>query len=280
VPVRFFYVDESYDKEKFCLSAISIRHDDWKDCFDRVKTLRKRMRQTYGLYLTKEIHAHDLLAGKGRLSAGIITKHQRSRIFYEMLECVAAMPNVFLMNVCLDRERYKDAQLVAWDRLVNRIERTMLEFDNREQEKRAKWIRAIRQRASCDELDQVEERLNMFRSRAVIVADEGREQEIERAIRKMHVHNPIPSKFGEWAPGKATQNIPAERVIEDPFFKPSRRSYFIQLADCVAFALLKREVQPTPRIAKYGVHKMWDQTLPPKCYAKASWKDPYGIVRD
>ena len=29
--VRFFYVDESYDKQKFCLSALSIRYMDWKE---------------------------------------------------------------------------------------------------------------------------------------------------------------------------------------------------------------------------------------------------------
>jgi hypothetical protein len=28
-----FYVDESYDRARFCLSAIGIRHVDWRDCF-------------------------------------------------------------------------------------------------------------------------------------------------------------------------------------------------------------------------------------------------------
>jgi len=62
MPVRFFYVDESYDDEKFCLSAISIRHSDWKECFDRVKEHRVNLKKDYGLYIRKEIHARDLVA--------------------------------------------------------------------------------------------------------------------------------------------------------------------------------------------------------------------------
>jgi len=70
-----------------------------------------------------------------------------------------------------------------------------------------------------------------------------------------------------------------ERIIEDPVFKDSSRSYFIQLADCVAYALLKREVEPTPRIEKYAIHKMFDDNLSGVCFKKASSQDPLGIVR-
>jgi hypothetical protein len=54
----------------------------------------------------------------------------------------------------------------------------------------------------------------------------------------------IPSRFSAWHDGSLTMNITTDPVIEDPVFKPSNRSYFIQLADCVAYALLKREVPP------------------------------------
>lgn len=41
------------------------------------------------------------------------------------------------------------------------------------------------------------------------------------------------------------KNIPNDRLIEDPFFKASHQSYFLQAADFIAFALLKAEVPPT-----------------------------------
>ena len=77
----------------------------------------------------------------------------------------------------------------------------------------------------------------------------------------------------------AAQNITTERIIEDPVFKPSDRSYLIQMADCVAFALLKSEVPPTPNVARYGIHEMFDKTLRGICFKPASPRDPLGIVR-
>jgi uncharacterized protein DUF3800 len=75
------------------------------------------------------------------------------------------------------------------------------------------------------------------------------------------------------------KNIPVERVIEDPVFKQSHQSYFIQLADCVAFSLLKREVAPTPLVKKYGIHRMFERHVAAVCLRPASPKDPLGIVR-
>lgn len=125
----------------------------------------------------------------------------------------------------------------------------------------------------------IERRLNIYCSRAVIFADEGREAEITKRLRKMHIDNRIPSKLGDWGGGNATKNITTDRIIEDPVFKDSSQSYFIQLADCIAFALLKREVPPTPNIKKYGIHKMFDETLTGICFKDAARKDPLGIVR-
>lgn len=279
MPVRFFYVDESYDKDKYCLSAISIRHSDWKECFDKVREHRVNLKKDYGVFLSKEIHARDLIAGRGRISPTPIGKWRRSRIFHDLLQLVSGLPGVLLFNVCLDSANYKDPQMVAWDRLMNRIERTMLEQEKRELPLRRKLLRSVFLELSNDDYEKIEKRLNIYRSRAVVIADEGREGEITKALRKMHVHNYIPSKYGAWGGGQLARNITTDRIIEDPVFKRSDRSYFIQLADCVAFALLKREVWPTPKIHKYDIHKMFDQTVASVCFKAASPRDPLGIVR-
>jgi len=95
----------------------------------------------------------------------------------------------------------------------------------------------------------------------------------------MSVYNPIPSMIGDWGGGTKTKNIPIQRVIEDPVFKKSHQSYFIQLADAVAYALLKREVTPTRHVKKYGIDKMFERNLAGVCYLSASRFDPLGIVR-
>lgn len=66
--------------------------------------------------------------------------------------------------------------------------------------------------------------------------------------------------------------------IEDPFFKSSSASYFLQLVDFAAWSLLKREVAPSPFIARFDYQRA-HRLLEPICFKKASRLDPLGIVR-
>ena len=193
-----------------------------------------------------------------------------------------------LFNVCLPTRGIADTQMRAWDRVTNRIERTMKEMETREFPLRSRLSSVVRESISSEDVptsitpevaEQIETRLKKYRARAFIIADEGREKEITSAIRRMHVFNPIPSRYGQWAPGQRTQNITTDRIIEDPVFKPSDRSYFLQLADFVAFALLKREVAPTPLVRRYRIYEMFETALAHVCFRKASPGDPLGIVR-
>ena len=275
----FFYVDESHDDAKFCLTALGIRHRHWRECFDLVRAHRKDLRSHYGVKMVKEIHSRELLKGVGKISSRIVIKWERSQIFRGCLALIPKLPGVFVVNVCLEKTGRADAQMMAWDRLINRIERTMKAQEDNELTRRRELVGKLDGKIGAAGVEAISTRLLAFRSRAVIVADEGREYEITSAIRRMHVFNPIPSRFGVWHDGSLTMNITTDHVIEDPVFKPSNRSYFIQLADCVAYALLKREVPPTPRIKKYGIEKMFDETVSKVCFLAASPKDPLGIVR-
>lgn len=155
----------------------------------------------------------------------------------------------------------------------------MLEYERIEGPLRRGLSDRVAAKLNAQDSERIGERLGVYRSRAVIFADEGREYEITKALRKMHVFNPIPSQLGGWASGSYTKNITTDRIIEDPVFKRSDRSYFIQLADCVAYALLKREVPPTPVIARYKIDEMFEDILSGVCYKAASPRDPLGIVR-
>jgi hypothetical protein len=277
--VRFFYIDESFNADKFCLSAIAIRHTEWRECFERVRQHRRFLKNDHGVFLRKEIHAQEFVNGRGRVADRVIGKHDRSRIFEGLLKLVAQLPSVFVINICLDVKGRKNVQLDAWDRLMNRIERTLVGFEEVELPLRRNLVASLPAEYPEATRQQLEFRLNLFRARAVIVADEGREREITRALRKMGVYNPIPSRIGTWDDGSRTKNVPVERVIEDPVFKKSHQSYFIQLADSVAYSLLKRETVPTPNAKRYGIDKMFEDTLAGVCWKKASRFDPLGIVR-
>lgn len=278
--VRLFYVDESFDDAKFCLTGLAVKHRLWKECLDGLRGHRSWLKAKYGIPMRVEIHARDLVAGRGSLGVApnAINKWERSRIFLGMLQLIARLP-VMAFNVCLDSKGVKDVHLRAWDRLLNRIERTMLEFENQEAMHRGKLLTTIPPDTPVQAMDDVRKRLEAFCPRAIVISDEGHEDDMTKAARRMHVFNPIPSQYGQWSQGQRSKNIATERIIEDPVFRDSSRSYFLQLADCVAFALLKREVPPTKNIAKYNIHKMFDATVAARCFRPASPRDPLGIVR-
>ena len=47
-------------------------------------------------------------------------------------QLVASLPDLMVINVCLEVAGRKNPQLDAWDRLLNRIERMLLEVERRE----------------------------------------------------------------------------------------------------------------------------------------------------
>jgi hypothetical protein len=77
--------------------------------------------------------------------------------------------------------------------------------------------------------------------------------------------------------GKTWKNIPLDRIVEDPFFKGSAQSYFVQLVDFIAYALLRRE-HPLPSKSKCGLDKAFSE-LDPILVREARRGDPEGIIR-
>jgi len=271
--VRLFYVDESWDEHKFCLTAIGIRHNEWRNCHEMIMAHKKSLAATYGLYTRHEIHARDFVKGRGNVGKRPVLKGERVKIYRGLLELIASLPSVVLLNVCLPQKGKPNAEMTAWNRLLTRID-TMIS-------KSVMYETVIRKIIIRDYLSAVkrgEKRMLDYHPKAIIVADQGQESEIRKAYRRMTVFNPVPSKLGGWPSGEY-KNFPLQNIIEDPVFRESGLSMMIQLADCVAFALLKRESKPTEFILKYEIHTMFDECLASKCNKKACAKDPLGIVR-
>jgi hypothetical protein len=136
----------------------------------------------------------------------------------------------------------KTHEAMLYERMLNRINRTLLAWD----------------------------------SKGLLISDEGKDY--TSLVRRMGSHNPIPSMYGGWPEG-ATRNIVLAQIYEDPVFRKSHRSYFIQLADFRAYALLRSERQIAAR-NKYGLNKAFD-LLTPICTPQCFRNDPrrLGIIR-
>lgn len=113
-------------------------HGGGKGCPSDCSTLTSlTMRRSFAcrqlaFVMRKEIHAQEFVSGRGRISAQILAKYERTRIFEGLLHLVASLPNVMVINICLETSGRKNPQLDAWDRLLNRIERTLVEIERRE----------------------------------------------------------------------------------------------------------------------------------------------------
>lgn len=240
--MHLIYIDDSTDRPVHAFSAIAIPHERWNDCFAFLKRWRQHLRDVHGVPLTYELHATEFLSGRGsdgRLKH--LSRHTRSQIFHKTFQVVEYMSkyDVRVFSVC----HQQDDQFRAFERLLNRINRT----------------------------------LESWGTYGHLICDEGKEHQYTSLVRKMKVHNPIPSKLGSWADGGATKNIPLTRIIEDPQFKRSSNSYFIQTADFLAHGLLRREV-PTPKARQRRIHKSFEQ-LARSTVKECNPHDPFGIIR-
>jgi len=238
--MHVIYIDDSGDSLLSVFSALAIPVREWHLAFQKVRDFRRSLKKLYGIYVYKELHAWKFVSGRGRPSPNIVTKSQRVRIFNEALELVAQLPGARSFNAVAARNQ--EERCFEW--MLNRINRTLVSWD----------------------------------SHAILISDAGKETTYTRMVRRMYVFNPIPSRFGVWQEtGTSWKNIPLERIVEDPFFKDSSQSYFVQLVDFCAYALLRRE-NPIPSKARYGLDKSFN-LLSPILVTEATRKDPEGIIR-
>jgi hypothetical protein len=240
-----YYLDESYDPDVFVLTAIRIKSERWGEAFELTKQFRRILNAQYGLYISKELHATEFVRGSGRYGPKDISKFHRSQIFCEILRFITTIPEIEIMNVRIAVPGCPvDPHLRAFERLLNRIEKSLSEHG----------------------------------TEGLLILDEGKEGMLRRIARQMSAINYIPSQYGAWEDGKASKNITVKRLVEDPLFKASHSSYFLQLADAVAYSLLKQEVKPTSHVTKYQLNQLFPILKPVLCL-KASPRDPQGVVR-
>jgi Protein of unknown function (DUF3800) len=236
--MHFVYVDDSKDETLSCFSALAIPEEGWRDALDHLVGMRQQMQASDGVYVRHEIHATDFVAGRGRLAPRFVPVGARVRLFNYILSCVVLLPGAQLFNAAFPRHQEER----AFERLLNRIN------------------------------------VNMSKSgsRAVIFSDEGKSY--DAMLRRMRHFNYIPSMFGAWHGGGTTRNVKIDRILEDIVYRKSERSMFVQMADCCAYALLRRE-NPIQSKAKRGLHESF-YILEPILVKRANTRDPaFGIIR-
>ncbi|MBM3497880.1 MAG: DUF3800 domain-containing protein [Armatimonadetes bacterium] len=251
-----YYADESYDASpghgnpmRFVLSAVRVREEDWEVHLGALFDWRGAAKASLGVPMESEFHATELLGNRGLNAPRPVDERTRVSLFSDGLRLLASLHEVHIINVSLKvTKRLRDINALeqaAWERLFNRINRTGQELERR----------------------------------ALLICDEGKEQKLTRLCRHLRLENLVPSRYGKWGDtGQRKKHLPLGHLIEDPLFKSSKGSYFLQMADLVAYALLRFD-NPTPKTQSSGVSRVFP-SLQPVLYRPASrWDRYYGVVR-
>lgn len=252
----FMYVDESGDvgmvnspSRYFVLSGIVLHELRWHQYLSQIQEYRQRMRTAFGLKLREEIHAAAMINRPGDLVR--IKRNDRLTIIRAFADELTSMSDLHVINIAIDKQdkgTEYDVFTQAWRAMLQRFANTMTRNN-------------FPGPHNADE-------------RGIIFADQTDTLKLTRLLRQMRRYNPVPNQ-SEYGPGY--RHLQVHNIAEDPNFRNSRDSYFIQAADVVAFLLYQYLTPSAYMRRKSGQNYFTRMDL---ILSKvASTHDPYGIVR-
>ena len=251
--MRLYYIDESEGPRYYVRTALGVDAEWWNDLSQDIHAWRLELQDRCAVPTDRELHACDLLAGRGKLAREgnadrRLTPEQGAEVFTEGLrrieDAARSTGGVEVINVCLRKSDVRGYERVSLDRLLNRINTSVASAGRH----------------------------------AFLIFDEGKEEMVARLYHRLRGRNPVPSRYDVWEDGEPTRNIPIEKVIGGPAFRSSHSDYLLQMADLIAHALLKQEEEPVPRVQRLGIGQAFG-ILDRALNRRASRRDPQGVVR-
>ncbi len=260
--IDVFYIDESGDRDVFVMTAVAIpflRKVDgtwtlvWEDHFENIRDWRRRMSRRHRIPVKKELHGNKLASGRGRYFMG---KHQFPRpravsVYRSILGDLGFLPDGSITTVVGDRNAKLyghtklEAVLLA---LFQRMQRTCV-ATNRQ---------------------------------GMVFFDQGH-GEYRTLYRKARRYLPTGSAYGAWSDGRRSRNVPLDNFTKDGNMEDSKHSFFIQLADLLAYAaFLKIKGEQgwlTTWQERVGAGILYDAVPTRTLNTAATRNDPQGIVR-
>lgn len=209
--------------EWFVLNCTMVIETDWLSVLNALVQLRKDLHSGYGIHPGAELKGRDFRTGQGAFSGLNIPRKTRMNIYKEILNWETAVP-VSTFSIAVNKQKainrgWSDAMYCAWNFALNRLH------------------------VKCGPGNE-DERFSMF-------PDQGHGAKVRRWVRSMRRFNNVPSHFGP-----RTLPFKIKRVVEDPSFRDSKKSYFVQIADLNAYASHRSKyVQPIRKVDS----GLWDE---------------------
>lgn len=223
----FAYVDETGDpgtplgatpgSRDYTLGILLISDSNWSRALDAAVDFRRRLRSTFGIPMRAEIKAHYLVKNGGWFKGKGLSPKQRKYIFSQHLRLVEPMQaDAFavhvdkrtLMDPTVPQTGSRDPQERSWEALFQRLSLTY--------QRRSATPTPIH--LSHDQGNDATIRLLARKARRYLMAGQA--------------FSPSPVR------------LPSGWLIDDPVPRNSAESYFIQIADMVAWTASRTLISP------------------------------------
>lgn len=229
----FAYVDESGDTGKkgsksYALGCVLVEAKRWPDVFDQVLGFRRFLREKHRIPVRAELKANFLLSNGGPLRPLGLSEATRFGIYRGFMRLLSKL-DLQAFAVVIRKETLsfapgtRDPRDLAWETIFQRFER----FTNKHGPEPTPLL---------------------------LVHDEGDGPYVRKAARKARRFQSAGQKYGQ-----GSLSVPVRHMVEDPVSRASHESYFVQLADLVAYAAFRRVYPPPCRPVQIVPTTMWDE---------------------
>jgi hypothetical protein len=202
----------------YTLGCVLIEADEWPQAFDRMIAFRRRVRDRFAVPMRSEARANDLIRASGAFRH--LAPAERRLIYRAHMRELSNL-GARAFAVVVDKRPKADGVDVfdlAWEGMLQRLERTSSYEDKT----------------------------------FMILHDDGENDRVRAWARRARRHLTAGGLMGS---GHLT--TPAHRLVDDPVPRNSQQSYFIQLADLVAYAAFRSVIAPGQSIAQVCPQSTW-----------------------
>lgn len=247
----FCYVDESGDtgmhdgknpdksgSKYFIFSALIIDADKWKGGLDIIKSFRRQLAAQSYLNYDVEFHCAEMIDPRKTTAYNQMSIGDRWAVIRQFADRVGNQISCSIIGVVLNKTTSK---LDPKDYFTTAITNLYLSYD---------------------------EFLKEQKSYGIVLFDRANEKIATTHIRKL---------MGTGATGQTVPGVRIGWVIEDPFYRVSSDSFFIQATDMIAYTLKEQEFPLSSR-KKHNADRIFKNLLSASCF-KSSNSEEDKIIR-
>jgi hypothetical protein len=246
----FCYVDESGDtgsfddsqantgSKYFILAGLIVPSKNWKASLDVLKSFKKRIAHQGYLKYDVEFHCSELIDPHKIKAYTTLNVKERWMLIEEFAETIGLHGAFNIITVVIDKT---GSSLPQEEYLTAALTKMYVAFD---------------------------EFLKGKEDNGLLLFDRATERQIATHARKL---------LGTGSGGDTIPGIRIGWIIEDPIFRVSADSIFIQSADVIAYSLKEKEFSLAAR-KKFNADRIFNSKLAVRCF-KSSIADEDGIIR-